>query len=270
MKPIPVEFHIGPLLVHTYGIGLAITFWFGYSYLVKRLRSNGQSSEWLTSGFIWIIASAIIGARVVHVIANISFYLQNPVQVPLIWHGGLSSFGGIGGGLVAALFFMHRYRTTTPLLRTADIAAPVMMASWSMGRLLGPQLMYQGGGHSTNAWYGLQYAGQVGYRIPVPIFQSIEDFTVFVILLQLEKVFTSRCYPIGSLVFSGMALWSIERFFDEYLWLAVPRLWDAVEVFSIILFVFSVMGFTYLQIRRRSTGHAISSESEQSSQAIAG
>jgi prolipoprotein diacylglyceryltransferase len=26
VKPIPVSFHIGPLEVHTYGIGLAITF----------------------------------------------------------------------------------------------------------------------------------------------------------------------------------------------------------------------------------------------------
>ena len=32
MKPVPVAFHVGPLEVHTYGIGLALTFWFAYSY----------------------------------------------------------------------------------------------------------------------------------------------------------------------------------------------------------------------------------------------
>ncbi len=247
MKPIPVSFHIGPLLVHTYGIGLAITFWFGYSYLLRRLKKHDIDTTWLTSGFIWIIASAIIGARIVHVVANISFYIHDPIQIPLIWHGGLSSFGGIGGGLAAAIFFIRRSTSEISVLRTADIAAPVLMASWSMGRLLGPQLMYQGGGHLTNAWYGLQYAGQSGYRIPVPIFQSMEDFTVFLILLRLEKVFKIRGYPTGSLVFSGIALWSIERFFDEYLWLATPSLWDAVEVFSIILLVTSSATFIALQ-----------------------
>ena len=38
MKPIPVAFHIGPLEVHTYGIGLAITFWFAFRYFERRLR----------------------------------------------------------------------------------------------------------------------------------------------------------------------------------------------------------------------------------------
>ena len=33
MKPVPVAFHVGPLEVHTYGIGLALTFWFAYSLL---------------------------------------------------------------------------------------------------------------------------------------------------------------------------------------------------------------------------------------------
>ena len=37
VKPIPVVFHLGPLQVHTYGIGLALTFWFGYRYFAKRL-----------------------------------------------------------------------------------------------------------------------------------------------------------------------------------------------------------------------------------------
>ena len=249
MKPIPVSFHIGPLLVHTYGIGLAITFWFGYSYLLRRLKKRNMDTTWLTSGFIWIIASAIVGARIVHVVANVSFYIHYPMQIPLIWHGGLSSFGGIGGGLAAAIFFIRRSKSPITLVKTADVAAPALIASWSMGRLLGPQLMYQGGGHPTNAWYGLQYAGQVGYRIPVPIFQSIEDFTVFLILLRLEKVFQNRRYPNGSLVTAGIGLWSIERFFDEYLWLAVPKLWDAVEVFSIILLVTSAIGFVVIQRR---------------------
>ena len=40
MKPIPVAFHIGPLEVHTYGIGLAITFWFAYRYFERRLRQQ--------------------------------------------------------------------------------------------------------------------------------------------------------------------------------------------------------------------------------------
>jgi hypothetical protein len=72
-------------------------------------------------------------------------------------------------------------------MRFADLMAPVLMACWGMGRLLGPQLMVAGGGHATHQWFGMYYAGQVGRRLPVPIFQSIEDFTIFGILLLVER-----------------------------------------------------------------------------------
>jgi hypothetical protein len=33
----------------------------------------------------------------------------------------------------------------------------------------------------------------------------------------------------------AVGLWSVTRFTDEFFWLAVPRLWDAVEVVALIL-----------------------------------
>jgi len=50
VKPIPVSFHLGPtpLVIHTYGIGLAVTFWFAYRYFERRLRSNGYPPDWFS------------------------------------------------------------------------------------------------------------------------------------------------------------------------------------------------------------------------------
>lgn len=246
-----MDFHIGPVQVHTYGIGLAITFWFAYSYYLRRLRARDLPYEWLQSGFLWIIAAAIVGARAVHVAANITYYAEYPGQIPLVWHGGLSSFGGLFGGAVVGIYFLRRARPKLAVLTALDIITPVLMAAWSMGRLLGPQLMYAGGGRVTHAWYGLQYAGQTGYRIPVPLFQSVEDFLIFLVLIWVERRFSTKNLPAGWLLLTGLSLWSVERFFDEFLWLAVPRLWDAVEVFSILLFVVSVASLFILLRRSR-------------------
>jgi prolipoprotein diacylglyceryltransferase len=103
--------------------------------------------------------------------------------------------------------------------------------------------MVNGGGHPTNAWYGLEYAGQVGKRIPVPIFQSLECFAILGILLLLER--WTRGRPVGLLVASAVALWSVTRFTDEYFWLAIPHLWDAVEVVALIL---SAVGFVAVAV----------------------
>ncbi len=94
MKPIPVDFHIGPLQVHTYGIGLALTFWFGFTYFERRLRRNGYRTDWFVPVFLWIILAAVVGARALHVLSNLSYYSHNPGDILAIWHGGLSSFGG--------------------------------------------------------------------------------------------------------------------------------------------------------------------------------
>ena len=187
MRPIPVAFHIWFLEVHTYGVGLALTFWFGLRYAERRLRKAGYPWQWVTGMFVWVIVSAIVGARALHVLSNLSFYSHHPGQVIAIWQGGLSSFGGLLFAVPVAIVSSRRRCPQLPTLRFADLMAPVLMACWGIGRLLGPQLMVAGGGHPTNQWFGMYYAGQVGKRLPVPIFQSIEDFTIFGILLLVER-----------------------------------------------------------------------------------
>ena len=47
MRPIPVLFHLGPLQIHTYGIGLAVTFIFAAWYLGRRFRRAGYPWRWV-------------------------------------------------------------------------------------------------------------------------------------------------------------------------------------------------------------------------------
>lgn len=229
MKPIPVAFHIGPLQIHTYGIGLAITFWFGFRYFERRLKNNGYPTEWLVGVFVWVIVAAVAGARGMHVIANMGFYTRYPGQILQVWHGGLSSFGGLIAGIPTGIVLARKRCPELPIPRALDILLPALMASWALGRLLGPQLMVAGGGHRTHQWFGMYYADQVGKRLPVPIFQSMEDFSVFCILIFIERRLnrwpdgSARAgYPSGVVTGSAMVLWGIERFLDQNLWLSKP------------------------------------------------
>jgi phosphatidylglycerol:prolipoprotein diacylglycerol transferase len=226
MKPIPVVFHIGPLQVHTYGIGLALTFWFAFTYFERRLRRHGYPTDWFVSVFLWIILAAVIGARALHVVSNFSYYDHNPAQTLAIWHGGLSSFGGLLFAVPTGILLVRRRCPALPIGRALDLIAPVLMASWAMGRLLGPQLMVAGGGHPTHQWFGMYYSGQAGRRLPVPIFQAMEDFTVYLVLLAIERRLNRwrdgsprTGYPTGTVIGTAMVLWGIERALDEHLWL---------------------------------------------------
>ena len=241
MRPIPVAFHLGPLVVHTYGVGLAVTFWFAYRYLERRLRARGYPTGWVLGLFIWVTVAAIVGARAMHVLANVSYYAADPAQVLAIWHGGLSSWGGLLLAVPTGVLVVRRRCPQLGFGAATDIVAPVLAAAWSMGRLLGPQLMYAGGGHPTQQWFGMYYAGQVGKRLPVPIFQALEDFAIFCVLIYVERrmrrLASSRgqalargAPPAGAVVGTGMVLWGIERTVDESLWLAYPGHLGAVLV----------------------------------------
>ncbi len=226
MKPIPVAFHIGPVEIHTYGLGLAVTFWFAYTYFQRRLRRNGYRTDWLVPVFLWILAAAVVGARALHVLSNLAYYRAHPGDIFAVWQGGLSSFGGLLFAVPTGILLTRRRCPELSMARALDLVAPVLMAAWAMGRLLGPQLMVAGGGHPTTQWFGMYYAGQVGRRLPVPIFQAMEDFAVFLVLIYLERRLdrwpdgSKRVnYPPGLVLGTGMVLWGIERTIDEHLWL---------------------------------------------------
>lgn len=155
MRPIPIVFHIGPLQIHTYGIGLAVTFVFAGWYLARRFRHAGHPWRWVADASFWVVGAAIVGARVVHVISEWSFYAAHPGQIVAIWNGGLSSFGGLLFGVPTGLVLLRRRCPGVSVVRGLDLAAPVLAASWVLGRLLGPQLMVAGGGRRTTAWYGM-------------------------------------------------------------------------------------------------------------------
>ena len=123
---------------------------------------------------------------------------------------------------------------------------PVLMACWAMGRLLGPQLMVAGGGHQTHQWFGMYYAGQSGRRLPVPVFQALEDFTVYLILIAIERALDRwpngmprRGYPTGIILGTTMVLWGIERSLDEHLWLGQDGALgsDLVQLAGVLLVV---------------------------------
>jgi phosphatidylglycerol:prolipoprotein diacylglycerol transferase len=226
VRPIPTAFHIGPLEFHTYGLGLAIAFYVAWRYLVARVRARGIRTDPLVELGIWVVVSALFGARLFHVLTNWSTYSSQPLQILEVWHGGLASFGGLLFAVPTALWVKHRRYPELGILDGLDIAVPALALGWAVGRILGPQLMVAGGGHPTTSWIGMYYADQVGKRIPVPIIQALEDGALFVLLILVERRLqrvsaarATRTPPTGALTAIAMVVWGIARGLDERLWL---------------------------------------------------
>ena len=256
MSGVPTSFHIGPLLFHLYGFGLAIAAYVTYLYIERRLRRRAIATAPLARWAGVIVIVSLVGARAANVATNWGYYSGHPGRWLAFWQGGISSFGGIGFALRVALYLHHRWWPETSLARFADAVVPALVAGWALGRVLGPQFMVQGGGHLTHQWFGLHYVGQVGKRVPVPLIQGAEDATLWLVLLWLERRHVVR--RAGVLTAIAMIAWGIERTVDERLLLGQQSHSGSigVQLAGLVLSLAGVVLWVHQHRRRTPTGDA--------------
>ncbi len=214
MTGVPTTFHLGPLVFHLYGIGLATAGYVTYLYSRARLRRAGVDDEPFWPFTVVLLLAALVGARGANIATNWSYYAGHPGRWIATWQGGLASFGAIGVALPVGVWGVKRWWPTLTLGQFADAIIPAFVAGWALGRVLGPQFMVAGGGHETTSWIGLHYAGQVGKRVPVPLIQGAEDGALWLGLLWLEGHWRQR--RIGAISGVAMVVWGVARAYDEH------------------------------------------------------
>jgi phosphatidylglycerol---prolipoprotein diacylglyceryl transferase len=212
---VPTSFHLGPLVFHTYGFGLAIAAYVCFLYARKRLaRAEFNVAPFGKFAFALIIAG-LLGARIANIATNWGYYSDHPARWIAVWQGGLASFGGIALALPVGLFLQRRWWPGSSVARFTDALVPALIAGWALGRVLGPQFMVNGGGHLTHQWFGIHYAGQVGKRVPVPLIQGAEDALLWLVLLAIEHRRPHR--RVGVITGVAMIVWGLVRATDERL-----------------------------------------------------
>ena len=89
-----------------------------------------QLEDFLT----WVILGVILGGRLGFVLLyQPQYYLQNPLEILMVWQGGMSFHGGFLGVAIAAIAFCIREKS--PMLGTADLLALATPPGLFLGRL---------------------------------------------------------------------------------------------------------------------------------------
>ncbi|MFN3275985.1 MAG: prolipoprotein diacylglyceryl transferase [Paracoccus sp. (in: a-proteobacteria)] len=112
----------------------------------------------------WVILGVIIGGRLGFVLFyDPAYYLANPMQIPMVWQGGMSFHGGFAG-VIAATWIWAR-RAGVPVLRLADAMAVVAPIGIFFGRLanfINAELW----GRPTDLPWGVIFPGQAAQTCP--------------------------------------------------------------------------------------------------------
>lgn len=230
---------IGPLSIRWYGLMYLIGFICSYLIVKREIKRRGLKLEkdFLETLYFYLILGLFVGARLGYVIFyNLPYYLQNPLEIFAVWHGGMSFHGGLIGVIVSAWIFCKSKKfdffTLTDML---VITAPIGIGLGRIGNFINGELY----GRITDVPWAMVFPqGGPFPRHPSQLYEAVvEGLLLFLILWFLKDKF--RHSGVLSCLF--LILYGVFRFLVEFFREPDPQIGYILGVFTMGQILCSIM-----------------------------
>jgi phosphatidylglycerol:prolipoprotein diacylglycerol transferase len=201
---------------------LAVAFFISSSLAVFAAKKNNIDSEAIFNFCFLVFISGVIGARILYVAENIPYYLKNPVEIIMLWHGGLSWFGGLLLSVISGTIYLKKNKL--PIYRVLDLMSPFVALGQAIGRI---GCLLNGCCYGKVSEFGLYFQAQKATLVPTQLYSSLVLIFIFIVLRALQD----RPHKEGEIFFAYLILYSLKRFFMEF-W----RADNEVILFGLTLF----------------------------------
>ncbi|HEY4729942.1 MAG TPA: prolipoprotein diacylglyceryl transferase [Myxococcales bacterium] len=200
---------IGPLAVQPFGILAAAGVWLASALLVRGARRRGLDEGPLRDFSVWAVVAGVIGGHLVHLLFYHPEELRQggALQILRVWDG-LSSTGGVLGGILAAAIFFRARRI--PFSRYSDVFALAVAPGWAVARL-GCFSVHDHPGRLTS--FALAVAFPDGARHDLGFYDALVLFALTGLLYALEH----RGALQGKLLPALAVGYGTARFFLDFL-----------------------------------------------------
>jgi phosphatidylglycerol:prolipoprotein diacylglycerol transferase len=196
--------------------GLMYVFGFVSSYLLVMYQVKKNALKFdrtsIDDLFFYLIVGLIVGARLGYVLFyNLSFYLQSPLDILVVWHGGMSFHGGLIGTLIAGYIVIKRKKLN--FFSTADLIVPTCPIGIGFGRIgnfINGELF---GKPSTMPWAMVFPEGRGVPRHPSQLYEMFFEGIVLFVILWIYKDRKKREGDVFALFF---ILYGVFRIFCEF------------------------------------------------------
>jgi phosphatidylglycerol:prolipoprotein diacylglycerol transferase len=216
----PILFEIAGFPVYTYGVLLAAAYLLGLQFAVSRAKARGVDPNRVMDLGIWIIISALVGAKLLLLLVEWDTYSRNPAELMTLVRSGGVFYGGLILAVAVSFWYMWRHRM--PLWLVSDAFAPGI----ALGHVIGRFGCFFAGccfGKPTDVPWAItfhsEYAAQnVGTPLNIPLhptqlYEAGAELLILVLLLLTER--RGRPYP-GRTFWGYMLAYGISRFIIEF------------------------------------------------------
>jgi len=218
----PILFSIGSFHFPTYGAVMVLAMLAAIYTILRLGRKEGLKSSLLLDFSTWLLLVGLLGAKVLMVVSDWSYYRQYPGEI-LSWNTFLAG-GAFYGGFIAALLFAVWYIRLhgLPFWKVVDAYAPAISLGLGIGRIGCFAAGCDYGKPTTSAW-GVVFTNPIAHQVTgvplnVPLYPTqpimcFASLSIFAILLWRYP----RKTRDGEIFVLYLALYAGARYFIEFL-----------------------------------------------------
>ena len=219
----PKLIEIGNFYIPTYGFFVALGVILGVWFTLKLAAREGFSKEQIDqigNLAIYSILGGLLGSKLLLIIVDFKYYIQNPADLIYVVRSGGVYYGGLIGGLITGIYFFKKYKL--PVWKVGDIAAPHI----ALGQFFGRLGCFSAGccyGKQCSCGWGITFHSEfahnvVGTPLGIPLFptQLMHAFSNLIIFLVLRFYFYPKKKFEGQILWFYVLFYSITRFIIEF------------------------------------------------------
>lgn len=210
----PVLFSIGPFAIRWYALayigGILLGWWLARHIAANTAYWGGTSPIRpvdVDDVIVWCALGIVLGGRLGYVLFyQPAYYAAHPLEIFVLWRGGMSFHGGFLGTVLALILFARR--RGIPVLSMLDIAAVVVPIGLFLGRVANFVNGELWGRVTDVPWaFVFPHAGSMP-RHPSQLYQAgLEGIVLFLILIvAMHRGALTRPGLIGGLFVGGYGL----------------------------------------------------------------
>jgi phosphatidylglycerol:prolipoprotein diacylglycerol transferase len=211
----PIAIHLGPLGIHWYGLMYLVGFlgglWLG-KWRIRNTPNPVMTERELDDLLFYIALGVILGGRLGYVIFyQPAHFLQHPLEIPMLWQGGMSFHGGFLGVLTGVWLFTRNYQKRwLPLMDFVAPLATIGLGAGRMGNFINGELW----GKATDLPWGMVFP-QVDTlpRHPSQLYEfALEGVALFLLLW----LYSRKPRPVGAVSALFLIGYGASRFAIEF------------------------------------------------------
>ena len=246
----PVAFEFLTFEIRWYSLSYIAGIVLAWIYIKKFILKETEYSKYIDDLISYVIIGVIIGGRLGYVIFyNFEYYISNPLEILMIWTGGMSFHGGVLGVIISTYLFCKKNKLSTfYFLDLISLSAPIGIFLGRIANFINSELY----GTRTDFFLAVIFEKvDTVSRHPSQLYEAFfEGIILFMLLNFIYKKYINHKPGVLSALF--LIFYSVFRFIieftrepDAHLGLVFMELSQG-QVMSILFFV---VGLIILKIK---------------------